>query len=348
MNKKFLFIIIIIIVILIVVFLTSKKSPPAQLTSIRIGWQTAWVPQAQLAQILKHTDILERNNLKGEFKGFNYGGPLSEAALAGEVDVAFVGDFPAIILLAKTEGWSIIGRLNDFRNGIIVPKNSPIQSIRDLKGKTIAIPFGSGPHARLMNWIEENGYNPAEFNIKNLDILEQSNIIQKGSLESWGDIDAFATWDPTIALFEENGKARVLQMFNPVGVIVMSNNFINQHEIAAKNFLKAFIEGYFYYAQNQQQANQWFADETKFTHPFSTIDKMVSLEKNLLAKSVNDVDIKLYDSHLANMQALAEGAEKNGLIPKAPWLSQRTNQELFEDALKNLDKSFNPEEVKLK
>src|SRR5262245_50571137 len=68
-------------------------------TPIRIGWQTAWVPQAQLAMVLKNTKFLESNGLRGEFKSFSYGGPLSEAALADQIDVLFAADQPAINLI---------------------------------------------------------------------------------------------------------------------------------------------------------------------------------------------------------------------------------------------------------
>jgi len=288
--------------------------------------------------------------LQGDFKGFSYGGPMVEAAVAGQIDVLFVADFPAINLISKTDKFTIVARLKDFRNGIIVPINSPIKSIADLKGKVISIPFGSGPHIQTLKFIRDNGYNPIEdFEFRNLDILEQSNVVQKGTLESWGDIDAFATWDPTMAIFENNGKAKLLKLFTPVGVVVMSNDFISQRQEAAKNFLKSFVEGYYYYAKNQQQANQWLSDETGFSQPQSVIDKMTSPEKNLLAKDIKDVNVKIYDSHVKSMQALADEAEKGKLIIKAPNMSQKINFQLLNAAQKEvLESSFYLSNVNIK
>ncbi len=74
----------------------STDSAVKNLTQIRIGWQTPWATQGQLTQVLKHTDILKNNHIVGDFKGFSYGGPLNEAALANEVDVIFTADQPAI------------------------------------------------------------------------------------------------------------------------------------------------------------------------------------------------------------------------------------------------------------
>ncbi len=324
----------------LLLIVARPQSQTLALTPIRIGWQTAWVPQAQIALTLKHTDILEKNGLDGDFKGFSYGAPLIEAGRAGQLDVLFVADFPAISLLSKTDKFSIVARLNDFRNGLIVPANSPVQSINDLKGKIISIPFGSGPHAQTLKFIRENGDDPRkDYQFKNLDILEQSNLMQKGSPNSWGEIDAFATLDPTMAIFEENGQARALKVFAPVGVVLMSNDFVEQHKMAAQKFLESFIKSYIYYARNQQQANQWFIEETKFSGPPSIIKKMTAPEKNLLAKNIKEIDVKIYDSHLKNMQALADEGEQANLISKAPKIDKAINMELLKNAQKEIDQT---------
>ncbi|MDD5032065.1 MAG: ABC transporter substrate-binding protein [Patescibacteria group bacterium] len=345
MKRKLVIILGILLVVSLIIggliIKSSKhKEKTTELTPIRIGWQTAWIPQAQLAETLKHTDILEKNGLAGDFKGFSYGGPLVEAAVAEQVDVLFVADLPAIVLLSKTDKFSIISRLDDFRNGLIVPASSTVQSIADLKGKVISVPFGSAPQTQTTKFIRENGFDPIkDFQFKNLDILEQSNVIQGGAQDSWGEIDAFATWDPTLAIFENNGKARALKIFTPVGVVLMSNDFIREHEEAAKNFQKSFIEGYYYYAKNQAQADQWLKEETGFQEPQAVIDKMTSLEKNLLAKDVKDIDINIYDQHIKDMKTIAEEAVQDKLISQAPEIYKRINFQLLDNAKKEINES---------
>jgi len=73
MNKQLITIIVIVILLGVGFLVFKKDNQPSELTTIRIGWQIGWVPQAQLAQVLKHTDILETNGLRGEFKSFSYG-----------------------------------------------------------------------------------------------------------------------------------------------------------------------------------------------------------------------------------------------------------------------------------
>ena len=68
---------------------------------IRIGWQIPAATQGQILQVLKRTNILEGHGLKPRFIPFSYGGPQMEAAIAGELDVFFAGDQPAINLIAR-------------------------------------------------------------------------------------------------------------------------------------------------------------------------------------------------------------------------------------------------------
>src|SRR5437660_11264097 len=89
--------------------------------AIRIGWQVPWATQGQIVEVLKHTDILQKHALRGEFKGFTYGAPLNEAALGGEVDVFFTADQPAATLLSRSGDFRIVSRLMYNRVATYVP-----------------------------------------------------------------------------------------------------------------------------------------------------------------------------------------------------------------------------------
>jgi ABC-type nitrate/sulfonate/bicarbonate transport system substrate-binding protein len=86
------------------VFLTFEARADGTTESaipIRIGWQIPAATQGQVLQVLKRTSVLEGHGLKPIFVPFSYGGPQVEAAFAGELDVFFSGDQPAIDLIAR-------------------------------------------------------------------------------------------------------------------------------------------------------------------------------------------------------------------------------------------------------
>lgn len=320
MNKKRRWYSRLIFLFLIMVFYFFSginKVFSEELVPIRIGWQTIWATQGQIAVILKRTNILELNGLKGEFKGLSYGGPLNEAALAGEVDVIFVADQPACMLLARGANWKIIGRLIYARVGIIVPPDSKIKSIADLKGKSIGIPFGSVAQRETLKALKEAGLGPTrDVKCLNIDIYEQVNVIQKGNNLNWPGIDAFSAWDPILTELEFKNKARVLGCSLFTGVIVMSGDFIKKHPDAVVSFLKSYITAFHYYATHQKEANMWFKQEAGLDFDIVVLDRAASVEPNLKATTLEEIDISLSDKDLQIIQSGADFIYEQGLINK--------------------------------
>lgn len=271
-----------------------------ELTKIRIGWQTPWATQGQLTQILKKTELLKQNGLEGDFKGFSAGGPLNEAALAGGVDVLFTADQPAAMLIAKNPNWVIIGRLMYNRVSLYVPPKSEIKEVKDLKGKTVAMPFGAAAQRMALAQEKTAGLDP-KTDVKNINlgIYEQSDLVKDVEAKKWGEIDAMAGFDPTPAVFEEKGLVINLYVGNVVSVIVMSKDYIAKNPNAPRNFLQAFKGAYEYYRANTDQANQWFTAEAGLNITPGALSTAASVEPNLTGNEIrldfNDEDYKVMD-----------------------------------------------------
>lgn len=311
-NRIVFFIGVIILLAIGLFFWPGKRNTESVM---RIGWQSAWATQGQLAEVLQKTNILSLNNIKGEFKSFSYGAPLSEAALAGELDVVFVGDQPAITLLSKSSDWKIIGRLMDFRVGVVVPQNSKIQSISDLNGKTLGIPFGSSTHRVALQMLKESGIEPDKsIKILNLDIQEQNEIVKAGGQNIWNGVDAFASWDHHIANYEKQNWAKVISSKTALGVVMMSENYIKAHPSAVEDFLASFKIAYYYYSQNQDQANKWFANDAGGKFDIDILNKVASIESNMFAKNLDDIHIEISKDQMKLLQEAAEFALQNKLI----------------------------------
>ena len=346
MRKNYL---ILLFLFLLPLISGCSVSQDDQTTKIRIGWQTTWATQGQIVQVLENTNILQKNGLGPKFIGATYGGPLNEAALAGDVDVIFTADQPAAALLARSNDWVIIGRLMFNRVGLYVPPESPIESIDELRGKTIAMPFGAAAQRVALKVIEDAGLNPeTDIVTINLDITEQASVISNGAKSEWGEIDAMAGFDPTVAIFETNKQARMLHIGTVTSLIVMSKSYINSYPGAPEQFLKAFIEAVFYYSQNQSQANEWFRTSSQM--PFS--DEMLSLaasvEPNLKSQSIDDVSISFTPSLIIGMQDAADFIYSNGLINKPIIVNDHINQSYANTAEQGFaDGDYDPDSVEV-
>jgi len=212
---------------------------------IRIGWQMPAVTQAAIVQVLKRTDVMAKHGLDPSLVPFSYGTPEVEAALAGKLDAFFAGDQPAINLLANGGKWKIVARLYYDRVAVIVPPNSPIKKIKDLRGKTVASPFGSIAHREAFLEQQAAGLD-AHNDVKNenLDILEIRRRVLGGGVESWEGIDAAAVWEPDLSSFQLEELTRNLTETRALGVVAISDEFIAKHPEAAVQFLVALVRAW--------------------------------------------------------------------------------------------------------
>lgn len=296
-----------------------KRPGPKSHQTIRLGWQIPLATQGQIVEALKHTDLLDHNGLDVSFVPFSYGGPQSEAALAGNLDVIFTGDQPVINLLARGGRWKIVSRLFYTRTALMVPVGSPVNQVRDLRGKTVASPFGSVAH-RFATVQEEAAGLDSNSSVRNvnLDILEISNLAQAGGKQSWGKIDAVGVWEPTTSLFESKKLARVLDSTRTLGVVAISDDFLAKYPDASAHFLQAVLEAWDYYATHVDQVNQWYIADARLSYDAAILKSAASVEPNQTAKSLKDIDLNLSEENIGTMEAGAAWAYQQHFTKTQP------------------------------
>ena len=287
---------------------TAPQQQEDALTPIRIGWQTTWATQGQLAVILQQEPILKELGFTPEFVGFSYGAPLNEGALAGQIDVLFTADQPAIALCNRDKSWGMIGRLMHNRVGTFVPPASTIQTPSDLKDKTIAIPFGAAAHRETLAAVKNVGLNPnVDINAINMGIKELAVLArnpQWKEAERWDNVDAGSAWDPIFADLESKKLVRTIASGTVTSVVVMDDDFVKQHPTAKKQFMKALFMAYGVYKTDTTQANQRFITASKLQFSSAALDLAASVEPNLQA--ANEIRTTLNDADKKNIQKAAD------------------------------------------
>lgn len=146
-----------------------------------------------------------------EWHNFTSGAPLTNEMVADKLDFGAMADFPgslngAAFLKAgkKSIFLSVLsGSTIGSGNGIVVPVNSPVQSLADLKGKQISVPFASTSHGMLLRAVKAQGWDPD----KDVTILTQAPEVAGSALQA-GKIDAHADFVPFADLFPYKGFAR--------------------------------------------------------------------------------------------------------------------------------------------
>ncbi|ACA16095.1 aliphatic sulfonates family ABC transporter, periplsmic ligand-binding protein [Methylobacterium sp. 4-46] len=87
---------------------------------------------------------------------------------------------------------------------IIVPADSPIRSVQDLKGRTVGVSRGSGCHFLLAAALKRAGLSFAEIRPAYLNAPDGAAAFERRSLDAW------VIWDPFLAIVQAKAPVRVI------------------------------------------------------------------------------------------------------------------------------------------
>jgi ABC-type nitrate/sulfonate/bicarbonate transport system substrate-binding protein len=202
--------------------------------------------------------IFKRNGIDVQIVGFSGGAKMHQALAAGAIDVAF-GSGPQMILTAKGSPMMAVAEMASVPLvfAVIVPYDSPIQSLDDLKGKTIGVSgipslssFMAEEIALSKGW-GEKGIKPVGIGGRNYGVVAALRTHQ---------VDA-VTFDLRVGLqLEQTKEARVLvpcsdyvTHFITHAIFAQDNVMRNKPDVL-RRFLKAWFESVAYMQGNKAQS----------------------------------------------------------------------------------------------
>ena len=177
-------------------------------------------------------------NITTELVQFNNGGDLMTAMASGEVDVGYVGIAPVLSSVSKGVPVKVISSAQTEGSGIVVTKDSGINSAADLKGKSIATPGeASIQHVLLSYYLKKNGLSTNDLNISAMKVPSMNDALKTKQ------IDGIITFQPYVSIAANDTSNVVLENSSgilpnhPCCVVVASDDFIKNHEDKAKDIV---------------------------------------------------------------------------------------------------------------
>jgi sulfonate transport system substrate-binding protein len=188
----------------VVATLSPQARAQADTREIRIGYQKngVLVVARQQATLEKH---FAPQGIEVKWVEFSSGPPMLEAMNVGSIDYGAVGDSPPIF--AQAAGAAIVyaaGQPITNGQGILVPPNSSIRSIADLKGKRVGFTKGSSAHNVTVQTLEKAGLTYADITPVYLTPPDAGPAFANGSIDAW------SIWDPYFAIGEIKQNGRIL------------------------------------------------------------------------------------------------------------------------------------------
>lgn len=187
------------------VALSSSASADAAPKQIRIGTQKGgFFPAVRQRHTVE--DAFKPLGVEIDWVDFQFGPPLLEAINVGSVDFGYVGDSPPIFAQAAGARIRYVAAVkqNGNNQAIIVPKDSSVRTLADLKGKRIAFGKGSSAHNLLVAALEKAGLAWSDITPAPLAPADATAAFARGAVDAW------SIWDPYLALAELKENARVI------------------------------------------------------------------------------------------------------------------------------------------
>lgn len=184
--------------------MSSHSFAESGLREIRVGYQKngVLVIARQRAALENH---FRPQGIDVKWVEFSSGPPMMEAMNVGSIDYGAVGDSPPVF--AQAAGAAIVyaaGQPITNGQGILVPQNSPIRSIAELKGKRIGFTKGSSAHNIVVQTLEKAGLGYGDITPVYLTPPDAGPAFANGGIDAW------AIWDPYFAIGETKQNGRIL------------------------------------------------------------------------------------------------------------------------------------------
>ncbi len=280
----------------------QRDEAPAQL---RIGYQKSAVNLV----ILKQQGVLERRfpQARVQWIEFPAGPQLLEALSVGSLEFGLTGDTPPVFAQAAGKDLLYVGvePPKPLSSAILVPRDSPVRELSDLKGKRVALQKGSSAHYLLVRAVDKAKLQWSDIQPVYLAPAEARAAFERRSVDAW------AIWDPFYAAAELALSPRVLangrDLSSNNSFYLASRAFVTQHPQALAALLEELTR-----ADRLVQADRPTA--IKLVADFSGLDAgMVS--KFIARRPPSPVGL-VSPAIAADQQRVADAFFRLGLIPK--------------------------------
>ena len=247
---------------------------------ITIGYQSKTINTVTAGTLLRERGYFEKQlaalgkttgkKYQVKWEDYSTGAPITAQMVAGKIDIGSMGDYPLLIngsragtgkdgteMVAVT-GYNAKGALN----GVVVPKDSPAKTLKDLAGRSISTSVGSAGHGTLVQALERDGIDPTKgVHVENQDPSVGASALKAGSIDGFAQ---FVAW-PGLLAFQDG--ARLVYDGGELDVptlhgTVVRTQFADQNKDVVEAFLKAQIQATDFLQQHPLQAAEIVAKQT--------------------------------------------------------------------------------------
>jgi sulfonate transport system substrate-binding protein len=271
---------------------------------IRIGYQKSGV-----LAVAKQLGLIEKRytpqNIAVRWVEFPYGPPLMEALGAGRLDYGYTGNAPPIFAQAAKAPFLYVAAFpaHGGNVGLVVPANSPVKNLADLKGKTVGVARGSSGHDLLVAAVESVNLNYSDIKPVYLAPADGASAFSRGAIDAW------SIWDPFLAIAESAQPVRRLKVGDQAAFqnafFLANRDFTEKYPAVVTAINDDVAKAAAYARDHRDEAAVLFAKDTGVS---LDIEKTVVARTDFLVTPINDAIV-------TQQQGVADRFARINLIP---------------------------------
>lgn len=287
--------------------LAMAEVPPAEL-------HLDYAYYAPTSLVLRHFGWLEKDlpNTKVSWVLSQGSNRSLEYLNAGSIDFASTAGLAAV--LSRANGSPVktvyIASRPEW-TALAVRKDSPIQTVADLKGKKIAATKGTDPYLFTLRALQEAGLTKNDVELVHLQHPDGRIALEKG------DVDAWAGLDPHLAASQIQAGSRLLYRnvsFNSYGVLNVTEAFAKDHPQAIESVLKAYEQARDWARKNPEELAQLLAKESGLPIEVARLQLSRTDFSNALPGAEHIAALKAAAPILVSEELVRKGVDVNQVV----------------------------------
>jgi sulfonate transport system substrate-binding protein len=169
---------------------------------------------------------------------------------------------------------------------LVIPADSTLTSVAELKGKKVAATKGTDPYFFLLQSLNEAGLTGADVEVINLQHADGRVALERGEVDAWAGLD------PHMAASELDAGSKLLYRnidFNTYGFLNANEDFVAQYPELTAIVIEQYERARTWILENPDEAAQILSEEAKLS--------LAVAERELFERTVLDMDPVPGDVH---------------------------------------------------
>ncbi|MEM0979019.1 MAG: LysR substrate-binding domain-containing protein [Cyanobacteria bacterium P01_H01_bin.58] len=317
----------------------ASKSNPSETFKLTIGTQNQTIQTVTAGLIIQRLGLLEHylpregryshTRYQVHWTNYSSGAPIVTGLKAKEIDIGVLGDYPLLLSAVSVDETlpSAGTRLISFvasnpdgtGNDIVVPCRSQLNSIEDLEGRTIAVPFESAAHGMVMRSLHHRQL------LHQVTLTAIDNFNTRRLTKPLPQVDGYAYFAPFHEIARHKGRFRRLRQdrldeLPTFHGVVIRNDLAEQYPEIAVAYLKALLAAqhwYKTYPMATTLVSRWTNMDAAIVA--KTLLSSESLEADVVYRSETQLRADWLQAHISQLSQI-EGQESLAQIDLERWV----------------------------